>query len=322
MSDPETGTSASHAAPISEPMLPSGKPGLLGSHRPSSLFSEPEVSPRTVTILRILNPLAFLAVAVINGLSSSGTLGGRTNGEVSDTYTTPITPAGYAFSIWGLIYLFQAALFLVYQFLPFANKGLVFHRIGYWHLGLCVGNIAWTFAFAYEQLILQCVIIWAMLACLATIYMRIYVHSGLSTDAIRAARTWMEYFFVYVPWALYTSWLVGACIISTFIASGVKREESVYAGMAAMAAAAFVNIMILAWTRDVWFAGVNVWTLIAIANNQGDLEQIWSSAIVLAAVVGACAAAAWVKCLVDLVLRIRGNHSKHETFEENASTSA
>jgi len=296
-------------------MLPDGKRGLLGSHHSSSLFTEPEVSPRIVTILRVLNVVAFVTVAVINGLSTTGVLGGRTQSEVSDSYATPITPAGYAFSIWGVIYLFQAALFLVYQFLPCVNKGMVFSRIAFWHVGLCVGNIAWIFAFAYEQLVLQCVIIWGMLASLATIYIRLYVHGGLSTDGIRASRTWMEYWLVYVPWALYTSWLVGACIISTFIACGSARADSVYAGMGALAAAAFVNLIILSWTRDVWFAGVNVWTLIAIVNNQGDLPEIWSSAIVLAAVVGACAAATWARCIVDLVRRRLGGH-EHLALED------
>lgn len=51
------------------------------------------------------NLLFFLGVITVNVLSGMLPLGGRTTGEISDMYYTAITPAGYAFSIWSVIYV-------------------------------------------------------------------------------------------------------------------------------------------------------------------------------------------------------------------------
>ena len=49
----------------------------------------------------------------------------------------------------------------------------------------------------------------------------------------------MEYLCVYVPWSLYTSWVLGASLIAIFIPLERLREEMVYGGVAALAFAAF-----------------------------------------------------------------------------------
>jgi len=68
-------------------------------------------------ILRYANIAAFAITLVINGLAGTTLIGGRTTAEVSDMYPTLITPAGYVFAIWGIIYLLLGA-WLVYQALP------------------------------------------------------------------------------------------------------------------------------------------------------------------------------------------------------------
>lgn len=264
-----------------------------------------EVSPRLANTLRVLNAVGFLAVAVVNAASSRFLP--NSIGEVSDDNGTPITPSGYAFSIWGLIYLFQGALFFVYQWMPCANRQLLFHRIGFWHLALCAFNIGWIFTFSYAELELSAAVIWAMLTCMTAIYLRIHTHYGsqLGPKAVREQRTWLEYLCVYVPWSLYTSWLLGASLINVFLAIGSPSEEMLYGGLAALAAAAFVNLMILAWTRDVWFAAVNVWALVAIADKQVALPAIWGAAVALAGVVGAAACVTWAANIWDLIARWR-----------------
>ena len=278
-----------------------GKPGMFYCvSGPSSLFAEPPVGNGMAWTLRILNVAGFFLVAISNGLVSR--LGGEGIGDVSDRNPTPFTPAGYAFSIWGLIYLFQAVMFLVYQFLPFANKGLLFRRIAWWHVALCVFNISWIVLFSYAQLLASCLVIWCMLGCLAIMYVRIHVAdfgSFLCTAAVRRTRSWAEYICVYVPWALYTSWLLGASLLNVFIARGKDPAEAVAGGVVAVAVAGIVNVMVLLWARDVVFAGVNVWTLIAIANNN-PLPEIWGTSVAMACVVGACAVVTWVSNVAEM----------------------
>ena len=60
---------------------------------------------------KILNVATFLLAMVFNGLSA--TMMPYSLKEITDEWDTRIDPAGYAFSIWGLIY-FLLAIFVVY----------------------------------------------------------------------------------------------------------------------------------------------------------------------------------------------------------------
>ena len=55
--------------------------------------------------LPIANAIALIITVIINYLSNTGIFNGNTMGSVSAEYHNIFTPAGYAFSIWGLIYL-------------------------------------------------------------------------------------------------------------------------------------------------------------------------------------------------------------------------
>lgn len=71
-----------------------------------------------LTLLKGANVISFVLTVLVNGLAGSTTiLGGKTTGEVSDANPTFITPAGYVFSIWGIIYILLG-IFVVFQALP------------------------------------------------------------------------------------------------------------------------------------------------------------------------------------------------------------
>ncbi|MEL7342117.1 MAG: hypothetical protein AAGM67_16665 [Bacteroidota bacterium] len=70
-------------------------------------------------LLPTLTLIAILLVIAWNYAVNAIPLNGMTSGEVSTLYPTLITPAGYAFSIWGVIYLGLLA-FGIYQLLPAA----------------------------------------------------------------------------------------------------------------------------------------------------------------------------------------------------------
>ncbi len=47
----------------------------------------------------------MIATIAVNGLANALPINGQTTGEVSDRFSVYFVPAGYVFSIWGLIYL-------------------------------------------------------------------------------------------------------------------------------------------------------------------------------------------------------------------------
>jgi len=79
-------------------------------------------------LLQSLNVLAFAVTVIVNALASSLALNGRTTAEVSDLYFTLVTPAGYVFSIWGVIYTLLL-LFAVFQALPSQRQKPFLQRI-------------------------------------------------------------------------------------------------------------------------------------------------------------------------------------------------
>ena len=75
------------------------------------------VSKKPVFLV-VINLIAFIPMIAVNGLAGSTTfLNGVTSGEVSDIYPTLITPAGFTFAIWGVIYTLLL-IFTIYQAMP------------------------------------------------------------------------------------------------------------------------------------------------------------------------------------------------------------
>jgi tryptophan-rich sensory protein len=107
-----------------------------------------ETKQRSLIALQFLNVVAFVAVIVMNALSNALPLNGRTAGEISDMLPSYFTPAGYTFSIWGVIYLALLG-FIVYQALPRQRERRLLQRIGFLFVLSSVANIAWLFAWHY-----------------------------------------------------------------------------------------------------------------------------------------------------------------------------
>ena len=69
------------------------------------------------TIRQVIVVITFLLTVTVNGLANALPLNGQLTGEISDSFNVVFVPAGYVFSIWGLIYLALAG-FTIYQALP------------------------------------------------------------------------------------------------------------------------------------------------------------------------------------------------------------
>ena len=121
-------------------------------------------------IRQIFVILALVAVIVVNGLANALPLNGLQTGEISDRFAVYFVPAGYVFSIWGLIYLALIG-YAVFQALPSQRDNPRLQAIGYWFVLSCVANIVWLFLWHYEQFSWTLVAMLALLACLIVIYL-------------------------------------------------------------------------------------------------------------------------------------------------------
>jgi benzodiazapine receptor len=155
------------------------------------------------TVRQSLTLLAVIAVIVINGLANALPLNGQTTGEISDRFQVYFVPAGYVFSIWGLIYVGLIA-FAIYQALPAQRDNPRLGSIGYLFTLSCVANIAWIFLWHYEIFPLTLVAMLALLLLLIAIYLRL----GIGRVRVPTAQKWL----VHVPFSIYLGWITVATI--------------------------------------------------------------------------------------------------------------
>lgn len=147
--------------------------------------------------------LALLAMLTVNGLANALPLNGQTTGAVSDRFEVYFVPAGYVFSIWGVIYL-ALILFAIYQALPGQRDNPRLEQMGYLFALSCLANIAWLFLWHYERFVWTLVAMGSLLVLLIVIYLRLDIGRGHPSTAER----WL----VQIPFSLYLGWITVATI--------------------------------------------------------------------------------------------------------------
>lgn len=229
------------------------------------------------TILRGLNIVAFVLTVIVNSLAGSTTLiGGKTTAEVSDANPTLITPAGYVFAIWGVIYILLA-IFVVFQALP-SQRGKDFQKNVSWLFVLSsVLNIVWLFAWQSLYLELSVVLMFLLLATLIAIYVRLNI--GKSTASLR------EKLFVHTPFSVYLGWITIASIANVSAAlvsarwDGFGISQETWA-ILIIIIALLITLLVVATRKDIAYGLVIIWALAGIAVKQsGNQNIVMSTAI-------------------------------------------
>jgi len=221
--------------------------------------------------LKLANILAFSFTIVINALAGSTTLiGGKVTAEISDANFTLITPAGYVFSIWGVIYILLG-IFVVYQALP-SQKGKDYqNRIGWLFVLSSIINIAWIFLWQFEYLIFSVALIFMLLATLIAIYLRLDI--GKSKVELR------EKIAVHLPFSTYLGWITIASIanVATALVSiswdGLGINPETWASLIIIIAL-LLSLIVLATRKDVAYGLVIVWAFTGISVAQTANQSI------------------------------------------------
>jgi len=152
----------------------------------------------------VLNLIFYFSTLAINYLGSSGFFNGMGQKDISDKYTTLITPATFAFSIWGVIYgllLITLIYFFIKRKDPRASK--VVELISPLFILSSVFNIGWIVTFSYELLGISTILIFAMLFSLIIIIEKIYKN-----------RAEISYILPILSFTLYSAWVFIASVIN------------------------------------------------------------------------------------------------------------
>ncbi len=214
-------------------------------------------------VYAILNTLVIFGVIFWNYYSNTGAINNTTVGELSDQYANLFTPAGYAFAIWGLIFLgliFFGAHQLRLAFFGGDHSETIL-EVGPWLLIANFGNAVWLWFWLNERTGVTVLVMLVILVALLKVIIRLQ----MQLDRV----SWLQRAFVWWPIALYSGWITVA-LIANVAAYLVKLQWSavfteVQWTLIMISVAAIVNLLVLYRRKIGLFAGVGVWALIAIA---------------------------------------------------------
>ncbi len=160
-------------------------------------------------ILRQWANVAAAAVTIgVNALANALPINGQTTGAISDRFPVYFVPAGYAFSIWGLIYVGVVA-FVAYQALPLNRESPSLRQLDLPFLVSCAANSIWIFLWHYEQFGWTVVAMVVLLVALVTIYRKLQSTRGLDSGAARWA--------VRAPFSVYLGWITVATVANVTV---------------------------------------------------------------------------------------------------------
>lgn len=241
----------------------------------------------------ILVLVATVGMIVFNYFAATGFAGGVATNVPSDKYPTHITPAGYAFAIWGLIYLGCLA-FSIYQALP--SQLARFRSLRRIYIVSCVANCAWLYFWSQEMIVVCLGVILILLATLA-----------LLNTKLKTTATSGEYWFAKFPFGLYFGWVTAATILNATIALvylGVKVSDSMamWLGAGLILIAAALGVIIRIKLTNYFYPLAIAWALTAIA-----VKQSGQTLIV------ATAAVAVIACLIASISFVMNMPSSQDT---------
>jgi benzodiazapine receptor len=249
------------------------------------------------TLLRYVNVVAYACTVVVNGLAgSTRLLGGKVTAEISNANPTLITPAGYVFAIWGIIYVLLG-IFAIYQALP-REAGKDYHgKVGWLFVLGSLLNGVWLFLWQFEQLGLSVVVMFLLLATLTAIYLRLGI--GKSSALLR------EKLAIHLPFSVYLGWITIASIANVSVTLVSVNWDGFGVGREAWAAliltvAVLITLLVLAKRKDIGYGLVIIWALMGIAAQQ----SAYSNVVIIAQVGAAITAIA----LAISILRARSQH--------------
>jgi hypothetical protein len=213
------------------------------------------------TLRQISVVLTVIGTILINTLANALPINGLNTGQISDRFQVYFVPAGYVFSIWGLIYLGLIAL-AIFQVLPSQKENPRMRSTGWWISLGGLANIAWIFLWHYQQFPLTLVAMLTLLATLIVTYLRL----GIGKTSVPAAEKWA----VRVPISIYLGWITVATVANVTSVldylnwNGFGLAPEIWM-VIVLAAVVVIAGLVIYNRRDIAYALVILWALAGIA---------------------------------------------------------
>jgi hypothetical protein len=227
----------------------------------------------------ILTWLLFVGVIAMNALANILPINGYNTGQISAFYPNAFVPAGFTFSIWGVIYLLLLSYTIGFTYYTLKQeqypKAFVFiERINIYFLLTCVFNMSWILAWHYLQIELSVVIMLLFLITLIQLF--------LKSTTMANALTSIQKFILQTPFIVYLGW-ISVATIANITALLVAYQWNgfgmtpVYFSAAMILIAIVLAVLMLKKFKAIAFALVVAWALWGIYNAQGPAAPLLAS---------------------------------------------
>ncbi|WP_310993515.1 tryptophan-rich sensory protein [Aequorivita marina] len=234
--------------------------------------------------LQLANIITFIAMVFVNYLSGTGAINDTTIAEISEANNNLFTPAGYAFSIWGLIYLMLLG-FIIYQsrslFKEVRDDAFIL-KTGWWFVLSCFANIMWITFWLYGFMEYSIIAIFILLYSLLKIVMKNRMELWDAPISVIA--------FLWWPFVFYSGWVTVASIanVSAYLTSiewNAWGYSEISWAVTMIIIAGTINLVVT-WRRNMReFALVGAWALIAISVANWSVSQTVANVALAVAVV-------------------------------------
>ena len=224
----------------------------------------------------ILTWLLFVGVIAVNALANILPINGYNTGQISAFYPNTFVPAGFTFSIWGVIYLLLLTYTIGYTYYTIKQEQypkayLFIERVNIYFLLTCVFNMTWILAWHYLQIELSVVIMLLFLITLIQLF--------LKSSTMAGALTRTQQFILQTPFIVYLGWISVATIANITALLVAYKWTALNIAPANWSAAMILIAIVLAMLmlkkfKAVPFAIVVAWALWGIYNAQGPAAPI------------------------------------------------
>lgn len=218
----------------------------------------------------LLMTLAFFAVVTMNALANILPINGQTTGEISNRIPVLFTPAGYAFSIWSVIYILLA-IWIVGFWRRWKKGQTPSLKTSTFFILSAAFNIIWLLCWHYEYFIWSIAAMIGYLMALIALYLQynnaergfterlpISVNLGWISVALIANISYVLTYYSWSGWGLSDQlWTVIMLTVATALALHIRFHHS-----------------------DIPLTLVFIWAFIAIAARHGMDELLVSTAAV------------------------------------------
>ncbi|WP_121667269.1 tryptophan-rich sensory protein [Mesonia aquimarina] len=238
----------------------------------------------------ILNFSSVIGAIAVTYYAQAVKLNGNSMISLSAKYNSLFTPEGYAFAIWGLIYLSLLTFsgYQLYQAFGLKKHTEFLVQTKYWFSLANLANMCWIFAWYFEYTGLSVLFMLVILFSLIKIILNTNMERWDAPFRVIASSWW--------PICLYSGWIAVATIanISAYLVKlnwdGVFLSEIQWT-IVMIFIATLLNLLMIYKRNMREFAAVGIWALLAIyVRHSGEISEIAYSALIGAILIGIYAA--------------------------------